>query len=94
MNRTSYAAVKALLEADPPGAEQWAALAAAFPTAAGERRERLVTKREAATRLAVSERQLERWAAEGKLRACRFGRRLVRFQEAEILRLMAAGGEA
>ncbi len=49
-----------------------------------------ITVREAATCLAVSERTVQRWIADGALKAFRFGPKLIRIQRAEFARFRLA----
>ena len=53
--------------------------------------ERLLTKREVAEVLRVSGRCLERWVAQGRLRAQYLGPRLIRFRRADVEDLLGRG---
>ncbi len=55
--------------------------------------EKLLTKREVSEALRVSGRCLERWVAQGRLRAQYLGPRLVRFRLADVEDLLARGQE-
>jgi len=53
--------------------------------------EKLLTKREVAEALQVSGRCLERWVAQGRMRAQYLGPRLVRFRRADVEDLLERG---
>lgn len=54
-------------------------------------RDRLLTKQMVADLFHVSHRNVERWAHDGKLRAIRHGRRVVRFLESEVMAALTVG---
>ena len=91
MQAATFQAVKGLLKAEPVTAEEAEYLRALLPTvatAAGEPAPQFLTSREVSGMLRVCTRQIGRWGNEGKLHPRRLGRRCVRYDAAEIRRLM------
>ena len=89
MQRPTYDAVRAMFRADPPSPQQLDGLTSLLPGELRPPPDRMLTTAEAAQRLGVCRRQVQRWASAGLLPARKYGRRCVRFRESDIVRFMA-----
>ena len=91
MNSLSFDALRTMVRADPPTAEQWRALTRLSSEGTAQATDRLLSLPVVAGRLGMSARHVKRLAHDGVLPPVRLGRRCVRYRESDVARLIVDG---